>query len=138
MATFAIDVLSGKQYIFNEDFINTGCTTFSGITSATCVPYLSGSPWTFKAGKYLVDFNATIGNSANGGTTLVKFSCDGTVVGGSNLCYISAANAGSHIAVSLSRDLTMTAACHCLEIFIWQGGNAACIFSGMIRARRIC
>jgi hypothetical protein len=33
MATFAIDLLSGKQYLFNGNFTNSGMTTFSGVTS---------------------------------------------------------------------------------------------------------
>ena len=122
----------------SDSYFYTDSTTSTSTASATCIRYLSGTPWTFKAGKYLIDFNATIGNSANGGTTLVKFSCDGTVIGGANLCYIAAANAGSHLAVSLSRDLSMSATCHCLEIYYWAGANTACIFSGAIRARRIC
>jgi hypothetical protein len=41
MATFAIDLLTGKPYLFSGDFTNSGMTTFSGITTAnnglTCV-----------------------------------------------------------------------------------------------------
>jgi hypothetical protein len=34
MATFAIDLLTGKEHIFNGDFTNSGMTTFTGITTA--------------------------------------------------------------------------------------------------------
>jgi hypothetical protein len=33
MGTFAIDLLTGNQYLFNGNFTNSGMTTFSGITS---------------------------------------------------------------------------------------------------------
>ena len=33
MATFAIDLITGKQYLFNGNFTNSGMTTFSGVTS---------------------------------------------------------------------------------------------------------
>jgi len=35
MATFAIDLLTGKEYLFNGNFTNSGMTTFSGITTVT-------------------------------------------------------------------------------------------------------
>ena len=34
MATFAIDLFSGKQYLFNGNYTNSGMTTFTGITTA--------------------------------------------------------------------------------------------------------
>ena len=55
----------------SDSYFYTDSTTSTSTASATCIRYLSGTPWTFKAGKYLIYFNATIGNSANGGTTLV-------------------------------------------------------------------
>jgi len=33
MATFAIDLLTGNNYLFNGNFTNSGMTTFSGVTS---------------------------------------------------------------------------------------------------------
>jgi hypothetical protein len=33
MATFSIDLLTGKQYLFNGNFTNSGMTTFTGVTS---------------------------------------------------------------------------------------------------------
>lgn len=35
MATFAIDLLSGKQFLFNGNYTGSGTTVFSGITSAS-------------------------------------------------------------------------------------------------------
>jgi hypothetical protein len=120
----------------SDSYFYTDTTTATSSASATCVPYLSGTPWSFKAGRYSVDFNAQVGNSANGGITLVKFSCDGTVIG-CNYCYVGL-TAGYHLSASMTKDLTMTAGCHCLEIHYWAGANTACIFNGVIRAKRIC
>ena len=33
MATFTINLLDSKEYLFSGDFTNSGMTTFTGITS---------------------------------------------------------------------------------------------------------
>ena len=120
----------------SDVYLYTDKSTSTSTASATCIPYLSGTPWNFGAGRYQVDFTAQVSNSANGGITLVKFGCDGTVIG-NNFCY-TGVNAGYRMDASMTRDLTFTAGCHCLTIHYWAGANTACIFNGVIRAKRIC
>jgi hypothetical protein len=120
----------------SDSYLYVDKLTPTSTASATCILYLSGTPWNFKAGRYQIDFNAQVSNSANGGATLIKFSCDGSVIG-NNFCYFGI-NAGYIMNASLSRDLTMSAGCHCLGVYYWAGANTACIFNGMIRAKRIC
>ena len=111
-------------------------TTIACSTGAGTVMYLSGTPWTFKAGRYTVDFNAQYGNSTAAGNTCVQFAVDGTVIG---TCYQEGGEVNSWVAsASLSRDITLTAACHCLTIQFGRGANTACMTYGMIRAKRIC
>jgi hypothetical protein len=62
MSTFAIDLLSGKEYLFNEDFTNSGMTTFSGVTSAINGLTIVGT------GGHTVRFGGTL----NSGTTIIR------------------------------------------------------------------
>jgi hypothetical protein len=79
MATFATDLFSGKQYLFDGDFTNSGMTTFTGITSAnnglTCI-----SPHRVKLGGTLIcttTITRGVGNTAGieyGGDYSASFS----------------------------------------------------------------
>jgi hypothetical protein len=130
-AVHAIKLTGGSDsYFYTEK--TTTATIAAGVT---VTPYLSGTPWTFLAGRYEIYFNAQFGNSAAGGTCL-QFLCDNTIIG---TRYLNGGQTGGWVSsASLSRDVTMTAGCHCLEIRFSRDANTACVTYGMIRAKRIC
>jgi hypothetical protein len=130
-AVHAVHLTGGSDsYFYTEK--TTTATIAAGVT---VTPYLSGTPWTFLAGRYEIYFNAQFGNSAAGGTCL-QFLCDNTIIG---TRYLNGGQTGGWVSsASLSRDVTMTAGCHCLEIRFSRDANTACVTYGMIRAKRIC
>ena len=119
----------------SDSYFYSDNTTLSTSTGAGTVIYLSGTPWTFKAGRYQIDFSAQFGNTSVG-NTFAWFALDGVTIG---TCYHSCGAEGSWVSsASLSRDITLTAGCHCLTINYARGANTSCVTYGMIRAKRIC
>ena len=127
----AIHLTGGSDSYFYADKTLPATSSSAGI-----LMYLSGAPWTFKTGKYQVDFNAQFGNSTANGTTCVIFAIDGVTIG---TCYQEGGQVNNWVSsASLSRDVTLSAGCRCLTIQYARGGNTSCMTYGMIRAKRIC
>jgi hypothetical protein len=120
----------------SDNYHYKSCAIASGTTSSTCVKYLGYTASTFTAGRYTLDFSTIFGNSNSNACSLAQFNLDGTVVGrcfGQQLQYANNSTAGS-----LSRDVTLIAGTHCLDVWYWAGANTACIYYAMVRAKRIC
>jgi len=110
-------------------------TTKETTTSTSCVMYFSGTPWNFTAGKYTLDYSVFFGNAGTNGCTFVKFGVDDVAQGANMMMRMTSTSAT--LAATISRDVTLTAGCHCLTIHFWQGSGTACVDFASIRARRI-
>ena len=121
----------------SDSYFYTDSTTPATSAGAGLIMYLSGTPWTFKTGRYQVDFEAQYGNTTNNGTTCIIFAVDGATIG---TCYLEGGQVANWVSsASLSRDITISSAgCHCLTIQFARGANTSCVTYGMIRAKRIC
>jgi hypothetical protein len=105
--------------------------------STTCVKYLGLTGTSMVAGCYAVDFTGTFGTSGSNGETLVKFTCDNSIVGGKET-YFRMSIAKAVQTASTFRNLTLSAGTHCFDIWFRSCASTACAEYGAIRIRRIC
>jgi nitrogen fixation protein FixH len=127
----ALKLTGGSDCYFYTEKTITNTTN-----STSCIMYLSGTPWTFAAGRYQVDFNAQLGHVTAAPNACAKFTIDGVGIG--NSFDVGSLVANYLISISASKDITFTAGCHCLAIYYWgDGSSCACMPYGMIRAKRI-
>lgn len=118
------------HYYYRENLTNATTTT------TTCQLYLGYCPTTFVAGRYQVDFSAQYGNSNSNGCSRAAFKIDNTIQGTG---YLSRQQVnGWNSAISLSRDITLTAGTHCFDVYYWAGTNTACMAFASVRIKRIC
>lgn len=125
-----IRITGAGSYFYSE------CTTNASTTTTTCQLYLGYCPTTFVAGRYQVDFSAQYGNSKSNGCSHAAFKIDNTIQG---TVYLSRQQVnGWNSAISLSRDITLTAGTHCFDVYYWAGTNTACMAFASVRIKRIC
>jgi len=125
-----IRITGAGSYFYSE------CTTNASTTTTTCQLYLGYCPTTFVAGRYQVDFSAQYGNSKSNGCSHAAFKIDNTIQG---TVYLSRQQvSGWNSAISLSRDITLTAGTHCFDVYYWAGTNTACMAFASVRIKRIC
>ena len=129
-------ILDAKQLTGGTDqYIYKECTTLCCTTSTTCVKYLGYSGTTL-AGRYHVDFNSLFGNVTGGACTCVAYKIDNTIQGA--IILTRDTEAGWSHSEPLSRDVTLTAATHCFDVWYWNAAGIACINYASVRASRIC
>jgi hypothetical protein len=117
------------QYFYGES------TTNRTTSSTTCIK-AQGLSGTTLAGRYRVDFNLELGNASSNACSFAALKVDGTTWG-SNYLYRTQV-AASVQSVSMSRDITLTNALHCFDIWYWNSAGTACVPISSIRVLRIC
>lgn len=113
------------------------CTASITNTTTTCKKYLGYTASTFQAGRYQIDWNTELSNTLSTANSCAKFSLDGVTQGINYI--IRDAVAGFTSPLSFSRDVTLTAGTHCMEIWFWNSASSTSTVSiGTVRAKRIC
>lgn len=116
------------QYFYDEIIINR--TT----TSTTCVKAHGLSGVTL-AGRYEVTFSAEFGQATTNACVLGAFKIDNVTQGSNILIRTPVANFNNFN--TFTRDVTLTNALHCFEIYYWNAGGTACVPISTIRVKRI-
>ena len=123
----AIQLTGGSDnYFYSER------TTELSTTQTTCQLYIGYCPTTFIGGKYQVDFDAAVKNSATNRCSLVAFKIDG-VTQGINFIKYGVSISSPHI----SKDITLTAGTHCFDVYYWSQAGTTTIYYGTVRVKRI-
>jgi hypothetical protein len=119
----------------SDQYFYTERTTNATTTSTTCQKAL-GLTGTTLAGRYEVTFSAEYGNATANACTFGAFKIDNTTQGTNLLTRDNVAN--NNRFNTFSRDVTLTAASHCFDIWFWNTGGTACVPISSIRVKRIC
>ena len=120
-----------------DNYLYAECTTNRTTTSTTCIK-AQGLTGATVAGRYQVDFNAEVGNATAAGCTFVAFKVDNATWGCNYQYKTAATSTVQAISINMSRDITLTAATHCFDVWYWNSGGTACIPMNSIRVKRIC
>ena len=120
-----------------DNYLYAECTTNRTTTSTTCIK-AQGLTGATVAGKYQIDFNAEVGNATAAGCTSVAFKIDGATCGCNYQYKTAATSTVQAISINMSRDITLTAATHCFDIWYWNSGGTACTPMTSVRVKRIC
>ena len=116
----------------SDNYFYSECTTQLSTTQTTCQLYIGYCPTTFIGGKYQVDFDAAVKNSATNRCSLVAFKIDG-VTQGINFIKYGVSISSPHI----SKDITLTAGTHCFNVYYWSQAGTTTIYYGTVRVKRI-
>ena len=123
----AIRLTGGSDnYYYSENF------TSASTTQTTCQPYMGYCPTTFIGGRYQIDFEGAIQNSASNRCSLIAFKLDNVTQG---LNFISYGRSTS--AIAMTRDVTLTAGTHCFNIYYWSQAGTTTIYYANVRVKRI-
>lgn len=123
----AIQLTGGSDnYFYSER------TTQLSTTQTTCQLYIGYCPTTFIGGKYQVDFDAAVKNSATNRCSLVAFKIDG-VTQGINFIKYGVSISSPYI----SKDITLTAGTHCFNVYYWSQAGTTTIYYANVRVKRI-
>lgn len=117
------------QYFYGEN------TTNRTTTSTTCIK-AQGLTGTTLAGRFEVTFSAEFGNATSNACTLGAFKIDNVTQGTNRLARFQVAN--GNLFDTFTRDVTLTAATHCFDIWYWNNAGTACVPISTIRVKRIC
>jgi len=108
------------------------CFTPASTTQTTCQLYLRYTANTFTEGRYQVDFDTAIKNSATNRCSLVSFKIDGVTQGIDIIQHGTA-----HATPMMMRDVELTSGLHCFDIYYWSQAGTSTIYYGSIRAKKI-
>jgi hypothetical protein len=117
------------QYFYGEN------TTNRTTTSTTCQK-AQGLTGTTLAGRFEVTFSAEFGNASSNACTFGAFKIDNVTQGTNRLARFQVTN--GNLFDTFTRDVTLTAATHCFDIWYWNTSGTACVPISTIRVKRIC
>lgn len=116
----------------SDNYFYSERTTQLSTTQTTCQLYIGYCPTTFIGGKYQVDFDAAVKNSATNRCSLVAFKIDG-VTQGINFIQYGVSISSPYI----SKDITLTAGTHCFDVYYWSQAGTTTIYYANVRVKRI-